>query len=76
MSNGANPYILFLILILLVFGSDPDAAKKIEVVKNIVDRVSTTFANLRAGIQTMNTDFEEIQVMLLDLNNKPGGGPA
>jgi len=40
MSYGANPYILFLILILLVMGSDPEAGKKIETVKNVMDRMS------------------------------------
>lgn len=74
MSSGPNPYILFLILILLVFGTDPEAAKKAETFKNIIDRVTTTVNNFKAGINTMTTDFGEIHLMLQGLE-KPSGEP-
>ncbi len=64
MSYGANPYILFLILILLVMGSDPEAGKKIETVKNVMDRMSRAMNNFRSGISTLATDFEEIHLIM------------
>ncbi|MFZ5652024.1 MAG: hypothetical protein ACOY4I_14405 [Bacillota bacterium] len=73
MSYGINQYILFLILILLLEGLDPEAGKKVEVVKNVMDRVTSAMNNFRAGINTMALDFQEIDVMLRDLN-KSGGG--
>lgn len=73
MSYGANPYILFLILILLILGMDPEAGKKIEVVKGVMDRMTSAMNNFRSGVGSMAADFEEIHVMLRGLNI-PGGG--
>jgi len=75
MSDGTNPFILFLILILLVLGMDPDAGKKIENIKNAVDKVTTGVGNLQASIKSLSTDFEDAHTMLLNLN-KPGSGSA
>ena len=73
MFYGANPYILFLILILLVMGSDPEAGKKIEMVKNVMDRMNSAMNNFRAGITSLATDFEEIHLIMQGVNN-PGEG--
>lgn len=73
MSYGANPYILFLILILLVLGMDPEAGNKLEVVKNVMDRMTSAMNNFKSGINSMAADFEEIHIMLRGLN-MPGGG--
>ena len=67
MPYGANPYILFLILILLMLGLDPEASKKILVVKNVMDRMTSAFNNFQTGISSMATDFEDIHVMLRDM---------
>lgn len=75
MSNGANPYILFLIFILLLLGFDQEAGKKLEVAKNVMDRVTSALNNFRSGINTMAMDFQEIDLMLRDLS-KTGGGQA
>lgn len=75
MSYGNNPYILFLILILLLQGLDPEAGKKVEAVKNIMDRFTSAMNNFRAGINTMALDFQEINLMFMDLN-KSGGGKS
>lgn len=72
MSNEANPYILFLILILLVLGFDPEATQKLEVMRNVVERMGSAVNNLKAGINSLNNDFEEIHAMMLGLG-KPGG---
>lgn len=73
MSVGANPYTLFLILVLLVLGMDPEAGAKIEVIKNVTDRVTLAMNNFRSGLNGMAANFEEIHVMLKSLN-MPGGG--
>jgi len=70
MSNGNNPFILFLILILLVVGTDPDAGKKIDTFKNVVDKVTAGVDNLKAGINSFKADFEDIHFMLLGLNKQ------
>lgn len=75
MSSGANPYLLFLILILLVMGLDPEAGSKIEVVRNVMDRMTSAMNNFKSGINSMAADFEEIHVMLLGMK-KPGEGPV
>lgn len=65
MGSGANPYTLFLILILLILGFDQDAGKKLEVMKNVMDRVSGAMANFRSGMSTLAMDFEEIHMMMM-----------
>ncbi|MFZ5642421.1 MAG: hypothetical protein ACOY46_02375 [Bacillota bacterium] len=64
MSNGANPYILFLILILLILGFDQDAGKKLEVMKNVMDRVAGAMNNFRSGMSSLAVDFEEIHLLM------------
>lgn len=73
MSNGANPYILFLILILLILGMDPQASTKIEMLKNVADKVTSAMTSFRSGVNAMAANFEEIHLMLRGLN-MPGGG--
>jgi hypothetical protein len=64
MGNGANPYILFLILILLVMGFDQDAGKKLEVMRNVMDRMSSAMNNFNVGMNAMAGDFEEIHMLM------------
>ncbi len=74
MTYGANPYILFLILILLVLGMDPEAGKKIEMVRRIMERMASAMNNFRTGVGSMTTDFEEIHFMLRDMYMPGGNG--
>lgn len=74
MSSGANPYILFLILILLVLGTDPEAGAKVEVLRNVMDKVTSAMNNFRTGISSMAADFEEVHVLLQGIR-APGGQP-
>jgi hypothetical protein len=73
MSNGANPYLLFLILILLVLGMDPEAGKRIEMVKNVTERVASAMNSFRSGMNAAAANFEEIHVLLRGLNIQGGG---
>ncbi|MCL6478129.1 MAG: hypothetical protein K6T65_06905 [Peptococcaceae bacterium] len=74
MSNEANPYILFLILILLILGFDSESGKKVEMIKNIVVRMTSTMDNFFSGIASTVNDFGEIQAMLMDMH-RTGGRP-
>lgn len=68
MSRGTNPYILFLILVLLVLGFDPEVGRKIEIAKSVMDRMMVAMNSINAGLQSVSTEFDEIQVMLKDVN--------
>lgn len=74
MSQGPNPYILFLILILLILGMDPQAGEKIDTIKKVMDRVTAGVNNVRASINTLSTDFEDIHVMLRGMAGPAGPG--
>ena len=67
MGNGANPYTLFLILILLILGFDQDAGQKMEVMRNVMDKVANTLNNFKTGVNTMAADFQDIHVMMRGL---------
>ena len=74
MSNGSNPFILFLILILLLLSSDPKADQQIETFKNVIDKFAATTKNFKASMNSMSNDFNEVHAMFLSLN-KSGGKP-
>ncbi|MFZ5652738.1 MAG: hypothetical protein ACOY4I_18045 [Bacillota bacterium] len=71
MSGGPNPYVLFLILILLIAGMDPQAGEKVDTIKRIMDRVTAGVNNVKTSINTLSADFEDIHLMLRGM-----GGPA
>jgi hypothetical protein len=74
MSSGYNPFTLFLILILLILGLDPEAARKVETIKNVIDRVSTGINNLKGNLNSLSADFQDIHLMLMGLNKPDSEG--
>lgn len=72
MSNNANPFSLFLILILLVLSTDNHADVKLGFVRGLIDQTSRSLSALREGITAMNTSFEHARIMFKDLSNEPG----
>ncbi|KJS16874.1 MAG: hypothetical protein VR69_07710 [Peptococcaceae bacterium BRH_c4b] len=70
--GGTNPYSLFLILILLILGMDPDCEKKLGTAKDLVEKVSTTLSNMKNGAKSLQTDVEDMHFMLLNMR-QPGG---
>ncbi len=66
---NSNPYILFLILLLLVLGTDPNAGKKIDAARKIMDRMMVAMNNFSVGMQSMSSEFDQIQVMLQGADN-------
>lgn len=63
-----NPYTLFLILVLLVFGSDPHAAERMEVARSFVDRIAVTTNNMRNTIQSLQNNVNEFNAFMVTLN--------
>ncbi len=71
--GGTNPYSLFLILVLLVLGMDPDCDRKLGTAKDFAEKVSTTLSNLKTGAKSLQTDMESIHFMLMNMQ-KPDAG--
>ncbi|HBV98879.1 MAG: hypothetical protein JL50_12165 [Peptococcaceae bacterium BICA1-7] len=67
MGTSTNPYILFLILILLIMGFDQDAGKKLEVMRNVMDRMASAMNNFKSGMNSLAVDFEEIHLLMKDI---------
>ncbi|MCL5058057.1 MAG: hypothetical protein M1130_08710 [Actinobacteria bacterium] len=67
MGSGTNPYILFLILILLIMGFDQDGGKKLEVMRNVMDRMASAMNNFKTGMSSLAVDFEEIHLLMKDI---------
>lgn len=67
MGSGTNPYILFLILILLIMGFDQDGGKKLEVMRNVMDRMVSAMNNFKTGMSSLAVDFEEIHLLMKDI---------
>lgn len=63
-----NPYLLFLILVLLIMGTDPLVSKKIETIKSVIDKITGGINNFMTGINSLEADFEDVNIMLMNLN--------
>lgn len=78
MSNrNANPFSLFLILILLVLSTDNQADVKLGFVRGLIDQTARSLNTMREGITAMNNSFEQARTMFMNMNNnnlndKPG----
>jgi len=71
LSNNANPFSLFLILILLVLSTDSQADVKLGFVRGLIDQTSRSLGALREGITAMNTGFEQASAMFMNTNQAP-----
>ena len=60
-----NPYILFLIFILLVFSTDKNADAKLGFFRGIIDQTSRSLGTLREGINAMQMSFEHAHAMFM-----------
>jgi len=72
LSNNANPFSLFLILILLILSTDSQADVKLGFVRGLIDQTSRSLGALREGITAMNTSFEQASAMFMNTNQEPG----
>ena len=63
MSLQSNPYILFLILVLLLLGTDTKAEPKLNAVRNLIDQTAKSLAMFHEGYKTMETGMEQVRVM-------------
>ncbi|WP_347488002.1 hypothetical protein [Desulfoscipio sp. XC116] len=72
MSNNANPFTLFLILVLLLLSTDSKADVKLGFVRGLIDQTSRSLNTLREGITAMNASYEHARTMFMNLNKEPG----
>lgn len=64
---GPNPFSLFLILILLILGSDPNTGKKLDFARDFMDRLKTSTTNIQAGIQSILAMEEDFKTKILNM---------
>jgi len=69
MSIEANPFTLFLILILLVLSTDKHADEKLLFLKNFTDQTSHSLTAVRQGVETMHASFEQAHAMFTGASN-------
>ena len=50
MNLDGNPYTLFLILILLILGTQPDPENELEKISNMLDAMQESTTNFRTGM--------------------------
>lgn len=74
MSNGMtkNPYILFLIFILLILSTDKSADTKLGFLRGLVDQTSRSLSTLREGINSMQMSFEHAHALFTGSAEKTG----
>lgn len=68
-NRNANPFSLFLILVLLVLSTDSQADVKLGFVRGLIDQTARSLSTLREGITAMNNSFEHARTMFMNMNN-------
>ncbi len=68
MSINANPYTLFLILILLVLSTDKQADAKIMFLKEFTEQTSRSLSSVREGVETMQAVMQQAQAVFTGSN--------
>lgn len=63
-----SPYTLFLILILLILGSDKKLETYFESARNFVLGTKHSIESIRVGLEGMQTHLVSFQAQLLDLD--------
>lgn len=63
--NKTSPYTLFLILILLTLGMDPESDTKLGAVKEFAERMSVSLSKIKNGALSLQSEVEDMHVMLL-----------
>ncbi|MEW5952797.1 MAG: hypothetical protein AB1815_03430 [Bacillota bacterium] len=58
-----NPYILFLILILLLLGTDSKAEQKLNTLRNLIDQTAKSLSIFHDGVKTMESGMDQVRVM-------------
>ncbi|MDO7786430.1 hypothetical protein [Desulforamulus aquiferis] len=68
--SGQNPYVLFLILILLIMGTEKELESYFESARDFILGTKRSVENIRAGIEGMQTNMLSFGTQLLDLQKK------
>lgn len=59
---GTNPYMLFLILILLLLSTDKNADAKLTFLKDFTEKTAQSLDAVRQGIETMHSGIQEAYI--------------
>ncbi|AEF94912.1 hypothetical protein Desca_2073 [Desulfotomaculum nigrificans CO-1-SRB] len=68
--DGQSPFTLFLILILLILGTERDVETYLENAKNFVLETRRAMENVRNGYEGMQANIQSFHAKLLDLQKK------
>ncbi|AEG61245.1 hypothetical protein Desru_3034 [Desulforamulus ruminis DSM 2154] len=68
--NPQSPFTLFLILVLLVLGTEKELESYLENAKNFVLETRRSMESIRGGVQNMHANMTAFQTHLLQLNEK------
>ena len=70
MGADDNPYTLFLILVLLVLGMDPQSEQKLSIMHNFMEKTLTDIANVKSGVNSFNANMQSINSMVQSLQKR------
>lgn len=70
MPINANPYSLFLILILLILSTDKNADAKLASLKDFMEKTSQSLHAVREGVETMHVGLQQAHAMFAGSSNK------
>ena len=65
-----SPFTLFLILVLLILGTEKELESYLENARNFIQETRRSLENIRGGFQNMHTNMSAFQANLLELSKK------
>ncbi|GAB6182145.1 hypothetical protein JCM14036_34640 [Desulfotomaculum defluvii] len=65
--DAQSPYTLFLILILLILGTEKDLESHLDNARNLILETKRSIENIRGGYQTMHTSLMSFHTQLMNL---------
>lgn len=65
-----SPFTLFLILVLLILGTEKELESYLENARNFIQETRRSLENIRGGFQNMHTNMASFQANLLELSKK------
>lgn len=64
---NSNPFLLFLILILLILGTDPKAEAKMDFAGDLLEKLKTSTASINNGFQSIMAMEEDFKANILNI---------
>lgn len=66
--DAQSPYTLFLILILLILGTEKDLENYLENARNFILETKRSIESFRVGYETMETNLKSFHAQLMNLH--------